>query len=113
MSNYRTVYTGLGMALVSALVCVMGSGCVEARESVDEEAINEVNQAEVTIWKTVSCTMSSPGPTGRRWGTLAVGDDLSICYRFADTTRVDVPPANAMRCHDIGSRLKCAEIVDL
>ncbi|WP_437813392.1 hypothetical protein [Sorangium sp. So ce1078] len=120
MGNRRKIHVGLGMALPTALICVMGSACVEARDSsVDEEATSEVEQAFMNSWRTVCCSMPGSGATGRRWGTLSISDEVvdaegrHSCYRFPDVNRVEAPLANTMSCEELAQRLGCATLVDL
>lgn len=116
MNNHRTVHTGLGMALVTALICVMGSACMEVGESVNEEAISEANQAFVTLYPPgtkLDCTMSAPSATGRRWGTITIDTDRRTCFRTANTSRLEPAPPTAQHCHSFGRSIGCESILDI
>ncbi|WP_437813386.1 hypothetical protein [Sorangium sp. So ce1078] len=117
MSNHRTSHMGLGTALLTALICVIGSACVEApAPSVGEEAIGEAGQADVVAFPprtTFSCTMPGDAPGGRRWATLIVADDRKVCYKSRDFVRLDPVESGAMSCDEFGRTIGCVVVVEI
>lgn len=113
MSNHRTIHTRLGTALVTALVCVTGSACVEGWKSVDEEVTGKAHQADVTLYPpgtTFDCTIRGVGPAGRVWATLTVGEDRLTCYQKRATNRIDPASERAVSCKVFGRNIGCGRI---
>jgi hypothetical protein len=102
------------MALLTALVCVMGSACVEARDPSVKEATGEAELADVILYPpgaTFSCTMPGSGPAGLAWATLKVGEDRHTCYQYLDTNRTDPASPSAVSCQVFGDSIGCTKII--
>ncbi|WP_437813388.1 hypothetical protein [Sorangium sp. So ce1078] len=105
------------MALLTALVGVMGSACVVDRDSwADEEPTREAEQAFVSNYipgTKLSCTVPALTATGWTWSTLTIGPDRRTCYVEFQTSRLDPASVNATRCTDLGPGIGCESLLSL
>jgi hypothetical protein len=116
MSNRRNIYTVLSMALVMGVALSACAVTAEApNASVGDGASLEATEALTTTpgGTKIACTMSGPTVTGRRWGFLAVDNDQSTCYRYADPARAfEAAPVSVAHCGELGHAINCTVVID-
>jgi hypothetical protein len=111
MSIINTWKIGTAAALAAL---ALGSGCAATTSDADEP-LGASDDALVTLIPAgtrLSCSMSSPGVTGRRKAFLIVDYDARTCYRQAEPGFLPAPESTPS-CHSIGYGIGCEEIKTL
>jgi len=118
MSSYRKIHMGLGLGLVTAFALLVGSAWADSPDAlVGDEAVGKATRVvlDPNIYPPgtkISCTMSGPTFTGRRWAYLVIGFDNSTCYRFADPNNPMAAPMDVVHCKGLGYKIGCDNIID-